>query len=188
MISNNYKKLLPQNQINEIKQKIRNKKYSYNEIYTTYFSKDFSDFKFLENFYLPVIQGTLQDYGLIGRCKCEANFWIQMYNSETKGHDVHDHFGGSQIISWVHFVSAPEEKCFYFVDSFGNKNYPENQSSGDFIFFPPWRSHGVDAVKSKNFDRIIIAGNVHLTEYLSTGEFLKMENTEKMLIWHKIKT
>jgi hypothetical protein len=185
MILNNYKNPFSNEQIERIRQALKKEKYFHNGIYTSYFSEDKTDFLFLENFYLDIIEKLLAEFGLLGRSACKLNYWIQMYNSDTMGHTVHDHFEGNQIISWIHFVSTPVEKCFYFLDSFGNKRYPENQFSGDFLFFSPWMMHGVDKVKNKNIDRIIVAGNIHLTEYLTNGKFLKIEETEDVLMWTK---
>lgn len=125
--------------------------------------------KDVEYFYNILIKEVLVTLGLLGRASCTNMKWCQIYNSDTSGHPVHAHFSGEELFSWIHFVKAPKQKCFFFVDSNSQKIYPENQNSGDLIVFPSWAMHGADPVEvSDNENRIIVAGNIIGQEYLDT--------------------
>ena len=56
----------------------------------------------------------------------------------------HNHYKHpKQMLSWVHFVKVPEQKCFYFCKN-GEKSYPVHQKSGDLMVFPSYLYHGVE--------------------------------------------
>lgn len=150
-------------------------------LYSSFFkSEELSE---LTNFYSPIIDIFMKDLGLYHRSRYMWNYWIQMYNNKLDGHSVHDHFDFSNIISWIHFIQVPEDqKCFYFLDSNKNKLYPENQSFGDFIVFPPWALHGVDKVVRENFNRIIISGNISLYHIESNTKIWNYTNQEPFIM------
>ena len=88
---------------------------------------------------------------------------IKYHNSKNiNTHEPHAHFIGNEIISFNHIIDASKDKCFYFIDDYGNKTYPGEQKSGDIFAWPPWRMHGVDHVKESNVNRLIVAGNIVL--------------------------
>lgn len=134
-------------------------------IYSTY--GNISPCDLLNHYYEIIQEKMMKDLCLFNRTKYHWDFWVQMYNNNTNGHPDHDHFGADgniiSIISWVHFILTPNQKCFYFVGPDGNKIYPNHQSSGDIIAFPSWSAHGVDKVTENNFDRLIVAGNINLS-------------------------
>lgn len=134
--------------------------------YTNYYHKDTEDC-ILKNYYEQIIEKSLQYLGLKNRCDYDLDFWIQIYNNTTEGFGYHDHFTGTEFLSWIHFIKTPRQKCFHFIDSFGNKQYPDNQSDGDFIFFPCWALHAVDKIEDTDFDRIIASGNIGINHYIS---------------------
>ena len=63
------------------------------------------------------------------------------------------------MLSWVHFVKVPEQKCFYF--SGDKKHYPVHQKAGDLLVFPSYLYHGVDERKNLE-ERFVIVGNIIL--------------------------
>lgn len=105
-----------------------------------------------------------------------------MYDHTTDGHGTHSHFDGGPALSWVHFVDVPKQKCFYFLDSFGNKHYPNHQSSGDFIVFPSWALHGCDKV-SQSEERIIAAGNLQFSRYVYDDTEFSSIIFENTVLW-----
>ena len=138
------------------------------EFYTSYADKSKVDFTdLLVPYYGNVIEELMKDLGMFKRSTYKYNLWVQMYNSETTTHGPHSHYGmnGNEIISFTHIIDASKNKCFYFLDDYDNKIYPENQESGDIFAWPSWLMHGVDKVKEPNFNRLIVAGNVALTSY-----------------------
>jgi hypothetical protein len=155
------------------------------ELYTTFFDEEKP--AILGDYYDPIVNNMMSDLGIAHRTRYICKPWIQLYNSKTKGHERHDHFSGSEFISWVHFLKVPTQKCFYFMDSYGNKIYPEYQSSGDFICFPSWAFHGVDKVEEDNFDRIIVSGNIIIKYYESVYVGLESNIVNNATLWVKIK-
>ncbi len=150
--NNLYKKIL-----NRIEEDYSNRK----KFYTSYKSRvDFTDL--LVPYYGNVIEEIMKDLGMFKRSTYNANLWVQMYNSQTTTHEPHQHFTGSEIISFNHIIDASPEKCFYFLNDDGDKIYPGEQKSGDIFAWPPWRIHGVENAKSH---RLIIAGNIMLRTY-----------------------
>ena len=47
------------------------------------------------------------------------------------------------------------------------KNYAGKQDTGHFYVYPPWRVHGVDKVEEEDGERLIVAGNISLFEYIT---------------------
>ena len=137
-------------------------------IYTTFrgvHSKHFPDE--IENFYRKNLSIILTKLGLAGRIVVEELKWCQIYTGSLGGnHPSHQHYSGVELFSWVHFVDVPtDQKCFYFEDSLGNKQYPDAQNSGDLIVFPSWAIHGCDPVLKSKARRCIVAGNLNCTKY-----------------------
>jgi hypothetical protein len=178
------KKNLPEETILQIINIVKNEKFlTPQKLYSTYYSKDDPIQSY--SYYDPIIKEMMCDIGLYHISQYEWHSWVQLYNNTTSGHNCHHHFDGSELISWVHFIRAPKQKCFYFMDSYGNKIYPEQQSNGDFICFPSWRLHGADGVNGENFDRIIVAGNVGIYYYESNNVLLKRDKFENSVSWIK---
>ena len=113
-----------------------------------------------QGYYNNIVDRILIDLGLHHRSSCKVGTWMQVY---TTGQNmrIHDHYGGGELVSFVHFVQPIDSKVFYFYDSNNNKIYPDEQKKNDFIVFPPWLQHGVDNNKTTD-KRAIISGNVML--------------------------
>ena len=126
----------------------------------------FSRVEGLMDFYSLIIEKMMKDIGMFKRCKYGFEVWAQYYNNKTFGHEPHDHFFGSEIISFNHIIKPSKNKCFYFMNDEKEKNYYGKQDSGHFYAWPPWRVHGVDRVEEENANRLIVAGNVSLFEYV----------------------
>ena len=120
----------------------------------------------LLDFYADIVKKMMKEIGMYKRCKYGFELWAQYYNSKTYGHVPHDHFNGSEIISFNHIIKPSKNKCFYFLNDDQEKNYYGKQDSGHFYAWPPWRVHGVDRVEEENTNRLIVAGNVSLYEYV----------------------
>ena len=119
----------------------------------------------LVEFYSEVVKEMMIDLGMYNRSRYEFQLWTQRYNDQTTAHWPHDHFSGSEIISFNHIIDPTEKKCFYFLDDNENKIYAGKQDTGHFFAWPPWRVHGADQVTEPNVNRLIVAGNVALLEY-----------------------
>ena len=147
--------------LNRIQETLKDNK----EFYTSYSIASVG--QFISPYYSKVIEDMMKDLGMYNNTTYVYNLWVQMYNSETTTHEPHSHYGmnGNEIISFTHIIDASKNKCFYFLDDYDNKIYPENQESGDIFAWPSWLMHGVDKVKEPNFNRLIVAGNVALTSY-----------------------
>ena len=164
-------KKLPQELMNRTKSSIEKNHLIKSKYFTTYSYTALQDgnvnstlVKYLLPFYNETIKEMMIDLGMYDRCGYTYSLWAQMYNSTTTTHNVHQHYGHGEIISWVHFIQTPRQRCFYFLNGRNEKIYPK-QNSGDIIAWPPWLLHGVDPIKRKNFNRIISAGNISLTSY-----------------------
>ena len=89
-----------------------------------------------------------------------SSIWGQLAKKDIpcyiKEHNHYKH--PKQMLSWVHFVKVPEQKCFYFCKD-GHKSYPVHQKSGDLMVFPSYLYHGVD--ERKNLEaRFVVVGNI----------------------------
>ncbi|AIX17271.1 hypothetical protein Syn7803C76_48 [Synechococcus phage ACG-2014b] len=116
--------------------------------------------RILDSFYEEIIKGATIDLGVHHRSQYKIPYWMQVYTTDMKSHHgYHDHFDADTQLSWVHFVRPTKEKRFCFVDSNGNKTFPNQQNEGDFILFPSWAPHEVE-VNTSDDERIIIAGNI----------------------------
>ena len=174
----NKNKKFPKHLYNKVVKEIEKTYTDKDKFYTSYWGSEIphSQERFgrmvdiIQPFYDDIISEMMSEMGLFHRCIYRYSLWIQMYNSKTNTHEPHHHFTeGTDLISWVHFIKSPRQKCFYFLDSKGKKIYPK-QNSGDIIAWPSWAFHGVDCVKGKNFNRIIGAGNIHLTTFNSAQD------------------
>ena len=137
------------------------------EYYTSFGNNSDEIENLLDVFYKSLIKNMMIDLGMWKRSEYNYHFWVQMYNSETTTHFSHDHFSGNEIISFNHIIDASKQKCFYFLNDYDDKTYPNNQQSGDFFAWPSWLTHGVDKLKEPNINRLIVAGNVMLKNYRS---------------------
>ena len=150
--------------------------------YTTYFLSvedcQLSFFKSLIPFYNECIKDMTMDLGVYHKSKYTYEMWMQMSNSDTDSHSIHSHFQGYEQISWVHFINVPDQQCFYFYNSREEKIYPPIQKTGDMIAFPSWALHGVDEVKEKNFDRIIVAGNIWFNKFWTNDKICTLHIDE----------
>lgn len=149
--------------VENVKDQIKNDTTTYDPLlkyHTTYFSDKESrpELLFLD-YYSNIIQNVTEDLSLFHRSNYIFPFWAQLYTNRSKKFSEHDHFSGNEILSWIHFLTQSSNKCLYFVDSRGNKIYPD-QNKGDFIVFPSWVMHGVDSPSDN--ERFVIAGNVNL--------------------------
>lgn len=124
----------------------------------------------IKDFYREVVTEMMKDVGIHGYLDYETkdgdlreSYWVQMYNSETDSHFIHDHHGCGAFISWVHVLKAlpTQKKAFFFANSRGQKLYPTHQSTSEMFAFPSWALHGVEQVTDVGVNRIIIAGNVY---------------------------
>ena len=91
----------------------------------------------------------------------------QLYDEEMTHNPHHHaliHSDWESVISWVHFLDVPEQKCFRFTDTKGNILIPNEQNSGDIICFPSWVWHEV-IPNQTSVRRIVISGNITFTHY-----------------------
>ena len=133
-----------------------------------------------QGYYNNIVDRVLVDLGLYHRSNCKVGTWMQVY---TTGQNmrIHDHYGGGELVSFVHFVQPIDSKVFYFYDSNNNKIYPDEQKKNDFIVFPPWLQHGVDGNKTTD-KRAIISGNVMLNMMYKNQnrDYTKIHYTERV--------
>ena len=122
--------------------------------------------------YDQIVEDIVKNVGLYRMVKYEYQYWAQLYFKNNK-HIAHQHARKIHeevreheelIMSWVHFLDVPKQKCFRFLDNDGNFLVPDEQSSGDIIVFPSWVWHEVLPNKS-NEERIVISGNISVTLY-----------------------
>ena len=127
--------------------------------YTGYHrNNDFVDKELLST-YVPILKKVLKKFGL-GGLFSYSSIWGQYYKKEMNAVITpHHHFTElKQIISWIHFLDVPDQKCFYFLVG-DEKIYPETQKPFDLMFYPSYAIHGVDKLKHAN-DRLVIVGNI----------------------------
>ena len=155
-----------------------------NEYFTSFWDDSFH-LEGLYDFYGEVIKEMMGQLGMWNRSKYHFELWTQRYNIGTTSHDPHDHFSGCEIISFNHIIDATEKKCFYFQDDEENKIYPGKQDSGHFFAWPPWRVHGADKVTEPNVNRLIVAGNISLSEYydLEDKRLVCQEPEKHCYVW-----
>ena len=131
-----------------------------------YCENDRPDIKY-NDMYSKIVENITKNVGIYNNILYDYTYWTQMYDNNMC-HKPHNHAkldpNFVDIISWVHFVDVPEQKCFRFLDNDGNFLVPDEQSSGDIIVFPSWVWHEVLPNKS-NEERIVISGNISVTYY-----------------------
>ena len=120
----------------------------------------------LMDLYVPKLKSVMKILGLLDRGSMftYTSIWGQLYKKELGAViDVHNHYSGDTraLISWVHFVRVPKQKCFYFYLD-GKKIYPETQNDSDIIFYPSYAMHGVDKM-TEGDDRFVVVGNIRFT-------------------------
>lgn len=123
---------------------------------------------YIKDFYKNAVVEMMKDIGIHGalhyKMKNDA-WWVQMYNSDTDSHGVHDHHGYGSFVSWVHVLKAvPGQKPFFFINSRAEKLYPLCQDTSHMFAFPSWALHGAEPIKNPGVNRIIVAGNVHFSK------------------------
>tara|TARA_R100000353_G_scaffold134933_1_gene95732 strand:+ start:818 stop:1312 length:495 start_codon:yes stop_codon:yes gene_type:complete len=111
----------------------------------------------LNDYYRQIAMTVTKELPLKTSAEFTQNIWLQVYEPESRGHSYHDHFLGTEIVSWVHFIKTPQRSFHFLIGD--KKVYPENQNSCDFIVFPSWALHAVDNNTSST-DRVIISGNI----------------------------
>tara|TARA_Y100001963_G_C6766707_1_gene442694 strand:+ start:1561 stop:2103 length:543 start_codon:yes stop_codon:yes gene_type:complete len=121
----------------------------------------FVDKELLE-IYVPKLKSILKKFGLLDTKSIYTfnSIWGQLYKRELNAViDVHNHYSEPRhLISWVHFVEVPKQKCFYFQLG-DHKIYPETQNSSDIIFYPSYAMHGVDKM-TEGDERFVVVGNI----------------------------
>ena len=125
--------------------------------YTGY-QRDF-DKEELLSVYVPKLKEVLTKFGLSGMFSY-SSIWAQYYKKEMGAKiSPHDHFTEPKnMLSWIHFVDVPDQKCFYFLVG-DQKIYPDTQSKSDLMFYPSYAVHGVDKLIGAE-DRLVIVGNI----------------------------
>tara|TARA_R100000742_G_C4226524_1_gene49035 strand:- start:69 stop:632 length:564 start_codon:yes stop_codon:yes gene_type:complete len=164
---------LPQNLHDGIIDVIEKNYIDKEKYYTSYYEDKFSDL--LLPYYSNLVKHIMKDLGIFKISKYRYNIWVQMYNSETTTHTPHGHFTGTEIISFTHIINASKEKCFYFLDDYNNKIYPNNQQNGDIFAWPSWLIHGADNVKEPDINRLIVAGNISLKKLYNLDGSIRTE-------------
>mgnify|MGYP001253022657 FL=1 len=116
--------------------------------------------------YTPKLIEILKLFNLYGKRRIYSfnSIWGQLSKEGRRCYmKEHDHYSNSEdILSWVHFIKVPEQKCFYFKKG-DEKIYPFFQSSGDLIVFPSYSLHGVDERRDLD-ERFVIVGNIIRTK------------------------
>ena len=167
-----------------------NKKFYYEEsnIITTFHDpyNNYRDLnKLTSDFYSKVVEMIMKKFSLYYKSEYVWEGWFQSYDENTSGHEDHIHFCGNEIFSLVHFLSVPDQPCFYFLYD-GEKQYV-NEKSGDIIVFPSWATHGVDAVSFGK--RKVFSANVSFDNLRITRESVLLKKAwENNCLWTTVKT
>ena len=159
------KNISKQDIINGIERHKKVKDTIYGKHWTGYYKTDAGSYQDTEllSTYTPKLVEILKKIKLYGTGIFSfSSIWGQLSKKGVpcyiKEHNHYKH--PKQMLSWVHFVKVPEQKCFYFCKN-GEKSYPVHQKSGDLMVFPSYLYHGVD--ERKNLDeRFVIVGNIIL--------------------------
>ena len=122
--------------------------------------------KDLLKIYVPKIKRVMKLMGLINEKNKPTplysfgSIWGQLYKKDLRAKiDIHNHYmTPNNLLSYVHFIKIPPQKCFYFQVG-DEKIYPETQNESDLIVYPSYASHGVDTMTCGT-DRFVVAGNV----------------------------
>ena len=149
--------------------KMDKKKYTINkECISTfdYYQDDRPDIK-SKDIYSEIVKNITKNVGIYHNIFYECTYWTQMYEKNMR-HKPHNHAkldpNFVDIISWVHFIDVPEQKCFRFLDNNGNFFVPDEQNKGDIICFPSWAWHEVIPNETQH-RRLVISGNISVTHF-----------------------
>ena len=109
--------------------------------------------------YVPKLKEVLGKFGLQGLFSYNS-IWGQYYKKEMNAVITpHHHFRQTkQMLSWIHFLDVPDQKCFYFLVG-DQKIYPDTQKKFDLMFYPSFAVHGVDKLIHAD-DRLVVVGNI----------------------------
>ena len=159
------KNISKQDIINGIERHKQVKDTMYGKHWTGYYKTDAGSYQDTEllSTYTPKLVEILKKIKLYGTgIFSYSSIWGQLSKKGVpcyiKEHNHYKH--PKQMLSWVHFVKVPDQKCFYFCKN-GEKSYPVHQKNGDLMVFPSYLYHGVD--ERKNLDeRFVIVGNIIL--------------------------
>ena len=103
-----------------------------------YCQDDRPDIKY-NDVYSEIVKNITKNVGIYNNILYDYTYWTQMYEKNMR-HKPHNHAkldpNFVDIISWVHFIDVPNQKCFRFLDNDGNFFVPNEQSNGDIICFP----------------------------------------------------
>ena len=73
--------------------------------------------------YKKIVEDITKTVGIFYKTTYNVSFWTQLYD-EGMTHNPHHHAliesDSESVISWVHFLDVPEQKCFRFTDTKGN--------------------------------------------------------------------
>ena len=131
-----------------------------------YCENDRPDVKY-NDMYSKIVENITKNVGIYNNILYDYTYWTQMYDNNMC-HKPHNHAkldpNFVDIISWVHFIDVPEQKCFRFLDNDGNFFVPDEQTNGDIICFPSWAWHEVMPNETEH-RRLVISGNISVTHF-----------------------
>mgnify|MGYP001159654780 CR=1 FL=1 len=131
-----------------------------------YCKDDRPDLKY-NDMYSKIVENITKKVGIFNNILYDYTYWTQMYENNMR-HKPHNHAKLDpkfvDIISWVHFIDVPEQKCFRFLDNDGNFFVPDEQNNGDIICFPSWAWHEVIPNETEH-RRLVISGNISVTHF-----------------------
>jgi len=131
-----------------------------------YCENDRPDIKY-NDIYSEIVKNITKNVGIYNNILYDYTYWTQMYEKNMR-HKPHNHAkldpNFVDIISWVHFIDVPNQKCFRFLDNDGNFFVPNEQSNGDIICFPSWAWHEVIPNETA-YRRLVISGNISATHF-----------------------
>ena len=117
--------------------------------------------------YIDIVEQITKNVGIYPKVRYQCTYWSQLYDNNMY-HKPHNHAkldpNFVDIISWVHFVDVPEQKCFRFLDNDDNFFVPDEQKNGDIICFPSWVWHEVLPNETEH-RRLVISGNISVTHF-----------------------
>ena len=128
---------------------------------TTYYTEKLFYLDFLYNFYKERVDEIAKSQLLFKYYLINFSFWVQVYNKKAV-HPVHDHFGASNVVSFVHFLRPIKNNCFSFTD--GEQLVIPQQEEGDFLVFPSYVPHQINSHKTDK-NRLVVAGNIYIKKY-----------------------
>jgi len=117
--------------------------------------------------YIDIVEKITKNVGIYNKVRYQCTYWSQLYDNNMC-HKPHNHAkldpNFVDIISWVHFIDVPEQKCFRFLDNDDNFFVPDEQNNGDIICFPSWVWHEVIPNNTEH-RRLVISGNISVTHF-----------------------